>query len=266
MNPKFHHYAVLIAFSSLVVIAIGAYITSQATGRQPLSPGILDGVVHKYVALTAGILALGFAYWQSLDREVPLLVWLALGVFALVAGLGWIGAALFHATLAPVAFTILVAVALVTSSSWNQAPELVTDRAAPALRLFAGITPLLILLQIMLGAGYRHKIIGLLPHLGGALIVTLAILVLAMLIRERHPGHKKLCAAAVWLMSILGTQVMLGFAALLVPMLTHSPIAAIAGTAAHVVVGSLTLAANLVLVMLVHRSIWLAPPGPPKTR
>lgn len=262
VNPRFHRYAVLIAISSLILIAIGAYITSQATGRQPASRGILDGVVHKEVAFAVGILVLGFAYWQSQYEEVPLLVWTALGFFALEGWLGWLGGALLHASLAPVAFAIFVAVAVVTSSGWNEAPKLVEDPAAPALRRFAMATPPLILLQIMLGAAYRHDVIGILPHLGGALIVTVAILVLAMLIRQRHPEHKKLCAAATWLMCILGAQVMLGFTALVLPELKANSIAVIAVTALHVVVGSLTLGANLVLVMLVHRSVYLAPAGP----
>ncbi|HEX5230016.1 MAG TPA: hypothetical protein VFW44_20025 [Bryobacteraceae bacterium] len=266
MNPKFHRYAMLIAIGALVLIAIGAYITSQATGAQPATRGILDGVVHKYVAFGVGALALGFAYWQSLDREVPLLVWTALGVFALVGWVGWLGGALLHASLAPVAFTIFVAVAAITSPGWHEAPELVADPAAAALRIFAAATPPLVLLQIMLGAGYRHKLIGLLPHLGGALVVTLAILVLGMLVRQRHPAHKKLCAAATWLMCFVGLQVALGFTALLLPILRASPIAVIAATAAHVVVGSMTLAANVVLVMLVHRSVWLAPAVQSKER
>lgn len=253
MNPKFHRYAVLVAISSLILIAIGAYITSQATGRQPASRGILDGVIHKDVAFAVGALALGFAFWQSLDQEVPLLVWTALGFFALEGWVGWTGGALLHASLAPLAFAIFVAIAVVTSSGWNEAPELVEARAAPALRLFAIATLPLILLQIVLGAAYRHNVIGILPHLGGAMIVTIAILVLAMLIRQRHREQKRLCAAATWLMCIVGAQAMLGFTALLLPMLRAGPIAVIAATAAHVVVGSLTLAANLVLVMLVYR-------------
>jgi heme A synthase len=255
VNPKFHRYAVLVAISSLILIAIGAYITSQATGRQPASRGILDGVVHKYVAFAVGVLVFGLAYWQSLDREVSLLVWTALGFFALEGWVGYSGGAILHASLAPLAFAIFVAIALVTSSGWNEAPQLVEDQAAPTLRFFAIATMPLVLLQIMLGATYRHKLTGVLPHLGGAMIVTLAILVLAMLILQRHPEQRKLCRAATWLISIVLAQVTLGVMALIMPLLTSSPIALIAGTATHVVVGSLTLAANLVLAMHVQRSV-----------
>jgi heme A synthase len=128
-------------------------------------------------------------------------------------------------------------------------------RAAPTLRLFAIATPPLILLQIVLGAAYRHKLTGILPHMGGAMIVSIAILVLAMLILQRHPEHRKLCRAATWLISILLAQVALGVTALIMPLLNVSPTVVIAGTALHVVFGSLTLAANVVLAMQVHRSV-----------
>ncbi len=250
------------AISSLVLIAIGAYITSQASGRQPESRGILDGVVHKDVAIAVGIFAFGVA-WQLLDQKGSLLVWTAVGLFALEGWVGWLGGAVLHASLAPLVFSLFVAIAVVSSSGWNEKPELAEDRAAPTLRLLAIATPPLIVLQIMLGAAYRHKLTGLLPHLVGAMFVSLPILVLAMLILQRHPEHRKLCAAATLLISILLTQVMLGVTALVMPLLRLSPIAVNTATASHVVIGSLTLAANLVLAMQVQRSVRRAPVGAP---
>ncbi len=262
VDPRFHRYAVLVAISSLILIAIGAYITSQATGRQPESHGILDAVVHRNVAVAVGILVLGLTLWQPFEHEGSLLVWTAVCFLALEGWVGWLGGALLHASLAPVAFAIFVAIAVVTSSGWNEEPEPVEDRAAAKLRLFAIATVPLILLQIMLGAAFRHKLTGLLPHLGGAMIVSLAILILAMLILQRHPEHRKLCAAATWLISILVAQVLLGFTALVMPLLNVTPIAVIATTASHVVVGSLTLAASMVLAMEVQRCVRSAPALP----
>ena len=262
MNPKFHPYAVLLVISSLIPIGIGAYITSQATGRQPASRGILDAVVHKDVAVAVGVLALGLAAWQLHKQEESLLLWTAVGFLALEGWVGWLGGALLHASLAPLVFAIFVVIAVVTSSAWNEAPKLVEDPAAPTLRFFAFATPPLILLQIMLGAAYRHKLIGVLPHIGGAMIVALPILALAMLILQRHPEHRNLCSAATWLISIFLAQVMLGVTAFIMPLLNVSPTAVIAVTTSHVVVGSLTLAANLMLAMQVQRSVYAAQAGP----
>jgi heme A synthase len=246
--------AILVVISSLILIAIGAYITSQASGRQLASRGVLDAVVHKDVAVAVGILVLGLV-WKLVEQDC-LLGWTALGFFALEGWVGWSGAPLVHASLAPLVFAIFVAIAVVTSSGWNEAPELVEDQAAPTLRLFAIAMPPLMLLQIMLGAAYRHKLTGLMPHLGGATIVSLATLVLGMLVVRRHPEHRKLRAAATWLISIFLVQVMLGFAAFIMPLLKlASPAPVIAVTASHVVVGSLTLAASLVLAMQVQRNV-----------
>jgi heme A synthase len=255
VNPQFHRYAVLVATSLLILIAIGAYITSQASGRQPASRGILDAVVHKDVAVVVGILALGLAVWQSLEQGPPL-GWTAVGFFALEGLVGWLGAPLLHASLAPLAFAMFVAIAVVTSSGWNKAPELVDDQGTPPLRPFAIATPPLMLLQIMLGAAYRHKLTGVMPHMGGAMIVSLVTLVLAMLVVQRYPEHRTLRAAATWLLSILLAQVMLGATAFIMPLLeVANPAAVIAATASHAVVGSLTLAASLVLAMQVQRNV-----------
>ena len=256
VNPKFHRYAVLVVISSLILIAMGAYITSQASGRQPMSRGVLDAVVHKDVAVAVGILALGLVVWQLLEPGERLPGWIALGFFAFEGWIGWLGAPLFHASLAPLAFAIFVAIAVVTSSGWNEAPELVEDQAAATLRLSAIAMPALMLLQIMLGAAYRHKLTGVIPHLGGAMIVSFATLALGMLVVRRHPEHRKLRTAATWLISIFLVQVVLGFAAFIIPLLKlASPAPVIAVTASHVVVGSLTLAASLVLAMQVQRNV-----------
>ena len=88
------------------------------------------------------------------------------------------------------------------------------------------------------------------------MIVALATLVLGMLVVRRHPEHRKLRAAATWLISIFLVQVTLGMAAFIMPLLKlPSPVPVIAVTASHVVVGSLTLAASLVLAMQVQRNV-----------
>lgn len=261
MNPKFHPYAVLLMISSLIPIGIGAYVTSQATGRQPASRGILDAVIHRDVAVGLGILVLSLAIWQLHQEWESLLLWTAVCSVGLEGWLGWLGEPVLHATLAPLIFAIFVVIAVVTSAGWNEAPHRVEDSAAPALRFFALATPPLILLQIMLGAAYRHKLIGLLPHLGGAMIVSLPILALAMLILQRHPEHRKLCTAATWLISIFLAQVMLGVTAIVMPLLHVSPVAVIALRTSHVLVGALTLAANLILAMQIQRSVYALRPA-----
>src|SRR5262249_26230163 len=154
---------------------------------------------------------------QVWNEEESLAILIAAASLALEGLVGWMGQPILHASLAAVVFAILVAAAVITSPGWSGAPKLVEDEAAATLRFFAIATPALIVLQIILGAAYRHKRIGLLPHLGGAMVISLPILALGMLILQRHSEHRKLSRAATWLIAMFLMQVMLGIAAFVMP-------------------------------------------------
>jgi heme A synthase len=256
LNLDFHRYAVLVVFSALVAIAIGAYITSQASGSQPPTRGLLNAVIHRDAALGLIVLATGLAIWLSLAQEGPFLGWTALCFVLLDGWIGWLGAPVFHASLAPLVFAMLVAIAVLSSSGWSDAPELVDRHAAPFLRPLAIAAPPLVLLQTALGAAYRHKLTGVTLHLVGAMLVAIATLVAATLVFQHYPEHRPLRSAATWLISIVLAQVILGATAFAMQLLdVKNAIAVIVATASHVVVGSLTLAATLVFSMQVQRSV-----------
>jgi hypothetical protein len=256
VNVQFHRYAVVVATSALMLIAIGAYLTSQASGAQTASRGMINAVVHRDAAVVVVILAIGLAVWQAQADEGHLLGWAAAGLLLADGWAGWLGRPLLHASLAPLAFSVLVTIAILTSSLWAEVPELVDGGAAPLLRPLAIATPPLVLLQTVLGAAYRHKLIGVIPHLGGAMIVSFAALIAAMLVIQRYPGHRALGFAANWLISIVLAQVVLGVTAFAMQLLeVKNTIAVIVATASHVVVGSLTLSASLVLAMQVQRNV-----------
>lgn len=239
-----------------MLIAIGAYITSRATAPQLDSHGILNANVHRIVAIVVFILALGVAYWQGPSLGGFVVAWTALGVFLLEACVGLLGGEVLHASLAPLAFASLVAVVVVTSRGWNAAPEMVDDDGVPLLRPLAIATPALVLLQTILGATYRHKLTGLMPHLAGAMVVSLATLVGSMLVLRQYPKHRALRSGAIGLMSVVLAQVLLGVTALTLQLLDlRNSMALVISTASHVVVGSLTLAASLVLAMQVQRHV-----------
>ena len=255
INLDFHRYAVVAGLSALIVIGIGAYVTSQASGRQLASRGLVNAIVHRDAALAAIVLATGLALWLSQAQESAFLGWLAAGLLAATGWAGWLGRPLLHATLAPLGFSIVAAIAFLSSSKWSEAPELVDGSVAPLLRPFAMAGPLLVLVQTMLGAAYRHKAIGVTAHLAGAMVVSVSLLVAANLAMQ-YPAHRALRSAAIWMISILLTQVILGIAAFALQLLgLGSAIAVIAVTVSHVVCGSLTLAASMVLAMQVQRNV-----------
>lgn len=166
-----------------------------------------------------------------------------------------------HACLAQLFFSVTVAIAVFTSRKWQEGPEPVEDYGWPSLRSLAILTPLLILLQIALGAGFRHRAFGLLPHVIGAMIVPLVILLAGVFVLQQFPRHRALRPAAIALLTITGVQVVLGIAAYFARMNAAAyPLAMVLTTVAHVATGGLTLAASVVLAIQIRRNVRVTTP------
>lgn len=250
----------LTAAGALIVIALGAYVTSRASAHQLGSHALVDATVHRFAATLVALLAAWLAYWQWRANVAPLLGWTALALLVMNGCVGWMGGSvvMVHATLGPLAFASFVALAVVTSTGWKEAGEFVEASAAPALRPLAIAAPLLLVLQTVLGATYRHQLTGVLPHVGFAMIVTIAILAETVLVLQHYAQHRALRRAAIWLIWALAAQVALGFTAVTLQVLERGSSLALAlviATASHVVVGSLTLAASVVLGMQIQRHV-----------
>jgi len=258
-KPQFLLYPVLMALSVLVVIALGAFVTSRANANQLNWHPIVNGAFHRLVATGVGVLGVWLAFWLAETREAPVLGWAALACFLVNGCLGWLGGSVvvLHATLAPVVFGSFVSILVVTSAGWKQAPELVAPQPA-FLRRLVFAAPVLLVLQTLLGATYRHKLTSVLPHIGFAMIVTVVTLAGSVLIVQHYPKHRALRPAAIWMMLALGTQVALGFATLTMQVLERGSsfaLALVISSAVHVVVGSITMAASFVLALQVQRHV-----------
>ncbi len=109
------------------------------------------------------------------------------------------------------------------------------------------------MVQIALGAFFRHQAIGVMAHIVGALIVVLLVLLNGMFVTQQCPGHKPLVPAASTLMTVAFLQIVLGIGALTARMVTtlYTPAVA-ATTAAHVVNGSLVFGASVLLSLQVQ--------------
>ncbi|HLG95993.1 MAG TPA: hypothetical protein VKX49_06755 [Bryobacteraceae bacterium] len=254
-QAEFHRYAVWVAIYALALIAVGAYVTSLASAPQLASHSVLNASIHRLIGVVLLILALFLALWQAQSDETPLLGCTALAALLFESWLGWTGSPVLHASFAPVAFSILAATALAASSVWDGTQEVVEDFGTPILRRIVIAGPVLVILQILLGAAYRHKLTGVLPHLAGAMIVSLAALMSAMLVMRQFPSHRILRFSAASLLWTLLAQVALGVGALALQLLNLGNSALIFSTTLHVVVGSLTLASSLVLSMAFQRYV-----------
>ena len=264
-SPWLHRYAVLLAACTLLLIATGPPVASHdAEATAPV--GTLLEQSHRVMGASVGILTIGLVIWLALAVErarLRRLGWIVLAALVVEGGLGARTvllslprtAGISHAFLAQLLFGSTVAVAVFTSGGWRLDPELVEDHGWLSLRSMAIATPAVVLVQVALGAAYRHKAIGLMPHLAGAMIVALVILVVCVFVTQQFPTHRSLRPAAVTLMTIAFIQVFLGVTVLSVGTFvaeTEPPM--VISTVAHVTTAALTLGATVVLAILLRRS------------
>lgn len=279
-SPWLHRYATVLAACTLFLVVAGASVTSHEAGLSvpdwPLSygqvmPQMTGGVFfehgHRLVATFVGILTIGLAILLTLKerrRWMRVLGWTALAAVIVQGLLGGLTVLLLlppavsvsHACLAQLFFSLTVAIALFTSRSWQNGPELVDDYGKPSLRSLAIVAPALVLVQIALGAAFRHGAIGVMPHVIGAMVVTLVIMTVSLFVLHQFPAHRSLHTAGVVLLSITFVQVLLGLGAFFARMeaLEH-PLAMVLSTVAHVATGALTLAASIVLAIQILRNV-----------
>ncbi len=260
-NPWLNRLAILLALCVLLLIVDGALVgpETQAT------PSMLS--THRLAATAVSVLTLGLVLWLIFTDARPQarrLGWLSLAIAILQDSVGHasvlsmfpVTAGITHALLAPVLFAALVGIATSTSKAWCRGPDLVFDYGWPSMRSLAIATPLLVLLQISLGAAFRQKAITLLPHVLGAMFVALAILLESIFVLQQFPTHSALRPAAKTLLGVGFGQVFLGLTALIMKSMADETATPVVVTiAAHVTGGALTLATTIVLSILIRRNV-----------
>jgi len=280
-NSGAHRLAVATSASTILLLMAGALVTSNdaadsvpdwplAYGKiiPPLVGGIRYEFAHRVVAAIVAILTLALAIWLARVEKrasVRRLGWTAL---ALVIAQALLGAArvklghppliaTFHATVAQIFFITTVALALATSP-WSQRDHAaLEDSSSPKVRTLALWTTTVILIQLILGAGFRHGAFGILPHLIGAVAVTFFVIWTARIAKKRFGQIPEIRRSVIWLHATFGTQILLGFAAYWAvakaineaqPTLPYVIL-----TVAHVLVGALVLASSVILTLVCYR-------------
>jgi heme A synthase len=260
-----HRYALAVAAFTLLLVISGAVVTGNAGSQPGAQPSGPEQLVHQIVAGAVGLLTIGLAFGLARVPKHPLfakLGWSAVALVVLQAALGMLvpSAGAIHAILAQLFFGLTVAIVVVTASAPGEI-EMVDDRMRPPMRTVANITIAMVLVQIMLGAAVRHKLLNALSHIGFAVLVALAALMLGMCVLHQAPSHKPLRPAAILLMVITGVQVFLGFTAFILKlMIAETALAAVIVTTAHVTTAALTLGATVVLRLHIQRYMRSAAP------
>lgn len=279
-----HRFAAFTAACTLVLLVAGAMVTSNEAGLAvpdwPLSygsflPPMVGGIRyehgHRLVATFVGMLSIVLAVWlwrSDPRRWVRRLGLVALGTVIAQGVLGGLTVLFFlpvtisvaHACLAQTFFATVVSLTLFTSRWWQSGLPQVEDSGSPHVRSLVVWTVVAVFLQLVLGAAFRHKGFGILPHLVGAAVVTFLVFWTAGALRRRYPAVPALGRCGRSLHVLIGVQLLLGGAAWWSRSFARGfpqPIPVMVWlTVAHTVVGALLLAAAVVTALACFRLLY----------
>jgi cytochrome c oxidase assembly protein subunit 15 len=298
-SPWLHRYAAFVAFCTFFLVIAGALVTgndaglsvpswpTSLAGQQGLSatgifhmPRMVGGILyehgHRMIAGTVGILTLILVVLIWLKESRRWLKWVGLAAVLAVlaqAALGGITVLFYlpvaisaaHATLAQIFFCLLASIAFFTGDDWRWDEDKLPDPSTPSLQHLTRIATCLILVQLTLGAVYRHaKDSTIALHVAGACVVTLLVAWVVGSILRRFAAHPHLLRPALLLGGLVAAQLLLGIGSYFMKVAAKGapqplpPVVDI--TTAHVAVGALVLVTSLYLTYQVHR--FLAAPRP----
>ena len=263
-----YRFALLVEIAVLILIASGAFVTSaqeaSASAAASTAASAPGATVHFALGIGVSVLVLILAVsvWIE-ERRASVRILGAVAVFAAAID-SWCGTgsslspaqAVVHASFVPVFFGSVAAIVMLMSPRWSLEPELVDDRGLRFLRPLAMSAPPLVLMQIVLGALYRHKITSVMWHMAGAMVVSLITLIASMVVIQQYATHKQLRGPGIHLMAVVLLQVALGVTAFTMQLLeTENTVVLAVFTASHVLVGNMVLAASLVFAAQVRRNV-----------
>jgi cytochrome c oxidase assembly protein subunit 15 len=290
-------FAKVLAAATLLLLIIGGLVTSKKAGLSvvdwpnsfgysmflyPLSRmtgGIYYEHAHRVFGSLVGLTTLVFAvYMQRSEGRAWLrrLAWLALLVVITQGVLGGLRVtgrfttstspedmspnivlAIVHGTLGQLFFSMVVAMAVLTSTAWRRAHEPTERASAGTDRTLSVILVLLLLVQIVLGAVLRHKSGGLHIHIAIAVVVILAALnsgLRAWGLYTQQPILQRVGHWLVWLAVAQGILGIAAWAAVWSWAEVETPSwARITITTAHQANGAILLACAVSLMLWCHR-------------
>ena len=277
------------------MITAGALVTSNDAGLSvpdwPTSfgylvkmPHFVGGVryewSHRMVAGTLVSLTLAIAIWTLLVERRRWLRWLAIGAFCTVVVQAIIGGltvrllqpplvSTAHATVAQTFFCIAVAIALFTGRKWvtdrpqEEQPRVESDSRHPSLFTLTLLSIFVLYVQLILGGMFRHHGMSWWPHVLNAVIVSFVLAWTVVRALSVYSQIEAVRRPAIVMLSLLITQLCLGFTAFLTRVAwggsaAQPELPMVASTVAHVAVGVLLLATTVVLAIQVWRHVPIA--------
>ena len=276
------------AVVTFFLIIAGALVTSNDAGLSvpdwPTSfgslykiPHLVGGVKfehpHRMIAQLVGFLSIILAVWTWRADPRRWMKYLGLTALGLVIAQGILGGitVLFylppavssaHAALAQTFFCVVVLIALFTGQNWvEEIPLVEIDRERPSLFALVLFSIVVLYVQLILGAMFRHHGLSWWPHVLNAATVAIVLTWTCVRALSRYSGLDGVRRPAITLLSLLIAQLCLGFVAFLTRVAwghdaVQPELPMVVSTVAHVAVGALLLATTVVLAA----QVWLRVP------
>jgi len=289
-HRTYHAFAVFTACFTFLVIMAGASVTSNDAGLSvpdwPTSFGYLVKVPHfvggirfewshRMVAGSLVVLTLAIAAWTLLVEKRSWLRKLALAALGTVIAQAVLGGmtvlmlqppavSTAHAAVAQTFFCIAVAIALFTGRRWvEKVPQVELDTRRPSLFTLTMLSVVVLYVQLILGGMFRHHGMSWWPHVAHAAVVAFVLTWTAIRALSVYSNIEAIRRSAILMISLLVTQLCLGFAAFLTRVAwgrdsVQPELPMVISTVAHVAVGALLLATSVVLAIQVWRHVPVA--------
>jgi cytochrome c oxidase assembly protein subunit 15 len=200
----------------------------------------------KYLGLTA----LGLVIAQGILGGITVLFYLPPAVSSA------------HAALAQTFFCVVVLIALFTGQNWvEEIPLVEIDRERPSMFALVLFSIVVLYVQLILGAMFRHHGLSWWPHVLNAATVAIVLTWTCVRALSRYSELDAVRRPAIALLSLLIAQLCLGFVAFLTRVAwghdaVQPELPMVVSTVAHVAVGALLLATTVVLAA----QVWLRVP------
>jgi heme a synthase len=282
-HPSVHRFAIFVVCWTILLLIAGALVTSNEAALSvpdwPLSYGTLTPPMvggiryehsHRVIAGVLGLLSIVLAVWVWAKDERRWLRWFSVIAVAGIAAQAVLGGEVvrqllhywlpvMHACFAQIVFAALLSIAVFTSRWWISDQPQVEDTGSPSIHSLAIANAAVIYLQVILGAGFRHREIPVWPHMVGALIVLGMVIWLAAVLRRRFDKSAAISKTRILLHAILGTQLLLGLGAYWSRVTTADapqpmPLM-VTLTVLHTVVGAILFGVSILIVLLCYRLV-----------
>jgi cytochrome c oxidase assembly protein subunit 15 len=238
---------------------------------------------HRAIAGSIVLLTISIAAWTWWTDRRHWMKWLGIGALctvitqAILGGLTvlflqppWVSSA--HAAVAQTFFCIAVLIAVFTGRRWvEEAPQREFDTRRPSLRALTLLSILVLYVQLILGAMFRHHGMSWWPHVLNATVVAFVLTWTAIRALSQFSRIEAVRRPTIIVLSLLIAQLCLGFLAFMTRIAwgrdaLQPELPMVLSTVAHVAVGALLMASTVVLAVQVWRHVTVALAQPVASR